>query len=362
MGRRSNGDGYFRKLPNGKWMGQIMVGFKENGKKNVKTFTAATKGEVQEMVRKYLSQKAAGLLLNETMLFATWADRWYRDYKSQVQPSTHSGYQYTLNTLKAHFGEQPLGQIKTIHINEFMDELAESGCSDSKLSKCRAMLIQILDAAEANELVTRNAARRAKLIRDLSGQASAKDAFTETEVTILLELLPDDLLGHSIRVLLGSGLRVQELLALTPNDIAEDGSWIKVSKAIQMVDGLPQLGPPKSKLGNRTVPIPKRFRESARYLRNHGGKAFIWCSGRKSMLYSVGTFRRRYNKAIGQIDGVRSLTPHCCRHTYVTMLEKRGVPLVEIARLVGHSRVSTTDGYLHLASSTLEEAVSTLNN
>ena len=35
MGRRSNGDGYFRKLPNGKWMGQIMVGFKENGKKNV---------------------------------------------------------------------------------------------------------------------------------------------------------------------------------------------------------------------------------------------------------------------------------------------------------------------------------------
>lgn len=362
MGRRSNGDGYFRKLPNGKWMGQIMVGFKENGKKDVKTFTAATKGEAQEMVRKYLSQKAAGLLLNDNMPFSTWADRWYLDYRSQVQPSTHSGYQYTLNTLKAHFGEQALSKIKTIHINGFMDVLVASGYSDSKISKCRAMLIQILDAAEANELVTRNAARRAKLVRDLSGRENIKDAFTEEEVAILLKQLPDDLLGHSIRVLLGSGLRVQELLALTPEDIAEDGSWIKVNKAIQMVDGLPQLGPPKSKLGKRDVPIPKRYRDSALYLRSHGGKALIWCSGRKNLLYSVGTFRRRYNKAIGQIDGVRNLTPHCCRHTYVTMLERRGVPLVEIARLVGHSRVSTTDGYLHLAGSTLSEAVATLNN
>ena len=88
------------------------------------------------------------------------------------------------------------------------------------IRKCRAMLIQIFDAADSNGLVLRNPARKTKTVRSkqngFRGEHKEKDAFTEREVTRLIGALPDDLLGNSIRTLLCSGMRVQELLVYSP--------------------------------------------------------------------------------------------------------------------------------------------------
>lgn len=362
MGKRSNGEGSISKLKSGTWRGQLMDGYKEDGKRNIVTFTASTKGEVQQKIRQYLADKAAGLTApTHSIPFSDWAEQWYQDYATQVQASTYSGYQYTLKLLKDFFRNMPLGQIKPQKINQFMTELSAEGCSLSKISKCRSMLIQILDYAESNGLLLRNPARNSKIIRDQSGIVKTKDAFSPAEVALLKKHLPNDLLGNSIRLLLGTGLRVQELLALQPKDIAEDGAELSVSKAIKMVGGKPTIGPPKSRLGNRTIPIPEDYRPFAVYIRNHGGQVYIWTSSRETLLYSVGTFRNRYYKALYSIPGVRKMGPHCCRHTYVTMLEESGVSLANIARLVGHSSVTTTNGYLHVSNTALQDAVRVLN-
>lgn len=362
MNKRSNGEGCFRKLKSGTWRGQIMDGYRADGKRNIVSFTAPTKSEVQQKIRRYLADTAAGLTtLSRSMSFSVWAEQWYQDYVTQVQPSTYSSYRYTLKLLKAFFDHMVLSEIKPQHINSFMTKLLKEGCSLSKISKCRSMLIQIFDAAENNGLILKNPARKAKAIRTQSTEDTGKDAFSYEEVALLKKYLRNDLLGNSIRLLLGSGLRVQELLALRPEDIAEDGSEICVNKAIKMVDGKPTIGPPKSNRSCRTVPIPEDYRPYAVYLRTHGGKSYIWTSTRKSLLYSVGTFRNKYYAALKRVPGVRKLGPHCCRHTYVTHLEANQVPLAEIARLVGHSTVSTTNRYLHISSETLERAVSTLN-
>ena len=79
------------------------------------------------------------------------------------------------------------------------------------------------------------------------------------------------------------------------------------------------------------------------------------------MLYSVGTFRNRFYKEIEKIPDVRKLSPHCCRHTYVTMLQAEGVPMETIAALTGHSDIKTTAGYLHQSADTLAKAVEVLN-
>lgn len=328
MGKRANGAGYFKKLPSGNWLGQIMDGFTPMGKRNIVSFTAPIKGEVQAKIRRYLTDKEEGTLIRKNMPFSDWADTWYKDYKGQVQPSTYSGYRYTLNLLKGHFGSQPLCEIKQMDVNRFLGELNGRGLSHSLQMKCKAMLIQIFNAAEANDLVLKNPALHAKCAKDLLMQESEskKDAFTEEEFTLLMERLPQDLLGNSIRTLLVSGLRTQELLALRPGDIEPDGSVIHVNKAVKMVDGKAVLGPPKSKRSRRDIPIPEEYREPVRFIRESGGRAFIWTSVRKdSLLYAVGSFRRRYNKALEAIPGIRRLPPHCCRHTYITRLQAKGV-------------------------------------
>lgn len=366
-GRRSNGEGSVQKLKSGTWRCQLMDGYTPDGKKNIVSFTAPTKAEAQLKMRKYLAEKDAGMALqSKKLLLSAWADSWYADYRSQVAASTYSGYYFTLQLIKKNLGDWKVCEVLPIDINRFMDLLVETGYSLSQIRKCRTMLIQIFDEAENNRLVTTNPARKAKIIRDKDGTLSApqqiKDSFDAEEQRILYKDLPHDLLGHSIRVLLDTGIRVQELLALEPKDIAEDGSEINVNKAIKTVAGKPVLGPPKSKRGYRKVPVPARCRDSAKYLREHGGKQFIWSLPGKNPFYSVGAFRRRYYTALKQLDGVRLLSPHCCRHTYVTRLQAKGVPLELIAKLAGHSSISTTDGYAHTSMETLKSTVSLLDN
>ena len=369
--KRSNGEGSVRRLKSGTWRGQLMDGYKSDGRKNIVSFTGSTKAEVLDQMREYRNkQERMDVSASRALTFNDWSDTWYKDMESQVQPSTFSSYRYTLTKLQEHFRGKLLTDIKVVHINRYFDALRRQGLSQSYITKLKAMLIQIFDYALANELVLSNPARASKSVKPLRTAKTAaetaapkKDAFTEEEQALLMEGLPNNLVGNSIRVLLGSGMRAQELLALTPEDIAEDGSRIHVTKAIEMVDGQPVLGPTKSARGERIIPIAEDYRPYSKYLREHGGRIYIWMSlKRDSFLYDVGAFRRRYYNALKQVPVVRRLSPHCCRHTFISNLEREGVPMEQIARIVGHSKIETTDGYLHVNNETLAEAVKVLNH
>ena len=128
------------------------------------------------------------------------------------------------------------------------------------------MLYQIFRKAEANDLVRKNPVAFADKMRS-NGPAKAKDAFTAEEVQRLMAQLPYDRIGWSIRLLLGTGMRTQELLALKPKHIAGDGSMIQIRQAINMVKGTPVVGTPKSRDSYRDVPIPPSLRRCALTLR-----------------------------------------------------------------------------------------------
>lgn len=364
--KRSAGEGNVRKRENGTWRGEIMDGYTQEGKRNIVRFSGGTKGEVLDKIREYRNGQDAGLSIDKDMTLGDWGDTWYCDYKSQVQASTHAGYRYTLKIIRDCLGSRKIHEVLPLQINQMMDRLVSQGYSMSTITKCRAMLIQLFDAAESNGLIASNPARKAKVIRDRDGSlvqpSQEKDAFSEEEIAILCKELPCDLLGNSIRFMLSTGVRVQELIALAPEDIAIDGSMVSINKAIKMVDGTPVLGKTKSKKSVRTIPVPEDARACAIYLRTHGGESLIWSLPGNNPYYSVGAFRRRYYTALKKIDGVRRLSPHCCRHTYVTRLQAKGVSLELIARLVGHSNISTTHGYTHTSDKTLAVAVSVLSS
>ncbi len=67
-------------------------------------------------------------------------------------------------------------------------------------------------------------------------------------------------------------------------------------------------------------------------------------------------FTRKVSPAVGC-----RVTPHMLRHSYATYLCRRGVPLRQIQRLLGHSSLSTTQIYLDVTAADLEQAVTALN-
>ena len=359
--RRGNGEGHIKKNKNGTYSVKFMLGYKDNGKKNIISITRPTKAEVLEEMRRIKIENDKNPNIDRSITFSEFADIWYKDIKSQVEESTYRSYYYTLKKLKESLGDICLYDLKPIHINRFYQSILNV-YSSSYIRKTRTMLIQICDYAEDNGMTIRNAARHSMKLKKLSNNnKKKKDAFTEKEIEILKNELPDNLLGNSIMLQIGSGLRTQELLALKKEDVSADGATIAVNKAIKTIDGAAYLGDPKNDQSYRTIPIPIDYRKYAIFIRENGAEPFIWSLSILRPLCRVQTYRNRYKKALNSISEVRNLLPHCCRHTYVTRLQARGIPLETISRLAGHSNVCTTNDYLHITQETLEEAVSKLN-
>ena len=360
MGRkRPNGEGTIRKRPNGLWEFQVMVGYQVDGRRKLKSFYARTQREAKEKGRHYLDQLEVQPQLVGEMLFQDWADLWYAGLDGQVSDSTYIGYQFTLKLLKGYFGTMPLDTIKAVHVEAFLREMQQSGKSHSYLTKLRGMLYQILKKAEANELIRRNPVSVADKVKSLD-HSSKKDSFTAAEITTMVNCLPDDRLGWSIRLMLGTGMRTQELLALEPKHIEEDGSCIHIRQAVTMVKGTPKIGPPKTKTSYRDIPVPEKLRPYAVKLRD-SRRQYIW-HGDKTPVINPSVFRKHYAKAIQALPDVRYLSPHCCRHTYVSQLQAVGVGIETIQSLSGHADVDMTEHYLHVQRDVKENAVNQLNH
>ena len=343
--KRSHGEGTLSRKANGRWEIQIMDGFKSDGRRNIRSFSGKTQKEAKEKRDEYLRKKAAGILTGHDMRFEEWADIWYEHHKDNVTATTQEGYKYTLRILKDHFGRRKLAEIKTMDVEQFLRKLRKDGRASSYIAQCRGMLHQIMNKAVANDFLVKNPVAFAEKMR--KQPPKEKEAFTADEMRILFRELPDDRIGWSIRLLLATGMRAQELLGLEPRHIAADGSSINIAQAVVRVKGTVAIGTPKSFDSYRTIPVPEMVRYCARNLRNTENK-FIWEAGKPGMPCSPSHFRDQFKKALEKIEGVRVLTPHCCRHTFVSQMQALGVDIETIQNIVGHAEIDMTRHYLHV--------------
>ena len=80
------------------------------------------------------------------------------------------------------------------------------------------------------------------------------------------------------------------------------------------------------------------------------------CEGGQPALESI-LLRDKFKAAIAEVEGVRVLTPHSCRHTYVSQLQALGVDLPTIQSIVGHADIDMTQHYLHVQDGIRQEAI-----
>ena len=343
--RRANGEGSLYQTADGYWNCQIMVGRKADGKRDIRHLRSKKQQEVIRQRDELKRKMADGTLAAEELRFEEWADTWFEHHKDNIKPTTQENYRYTLRILKDHFGRWKLRDIKAMHVEEFLKKLRKDGRSDSALAQCRGMLFQIFNKAAANDIILKNPVAFADKMRKRPPRE--KEAFTADEVRTLLRELPEDKIGWSIRLMLCTGMRTQELLGLEPRHIAQDGSSINIAQAVVMVKGTAIIGTPKSYDSYRTIPVPELVQYCARNLRSTD-KKFIWEAGRPDMPCNPSHFRTQFKKALEEVDGVRVLTPHCCRHTFVSQMQALGVDIETIQNIVGHAEIDMTRHYLHV--------------
>lgn len=358
--RRGNREGSLRQRPNGTWEASVMVGFHPiTGARNVKYFYGKTRDEARRKMQKYLDDRERGLDVDSEYTVSEWLDIFLSLRAIDIKAATYENYVYTAAHIKRYpeVGDKKIRNVRPMDIERMLIDLREK-YSDATISQIRGLLYGAFHKALGNGLVTSNPVLFVSKMR--KRPPNEKAVFTKEEFTRLIRELPNDKIGHSVRLLLLSGMRTQELLGLMPEHIEPDGSAIHIRQAVSMVRGHVSISTPKSYDSFRTIIVPSIGRESALYLRNTADR-FIWQSPTEEKPINPSTFRKYYRACLDEIPGIPILPPHNCRHSYVSFLQAEGVDLPTIQSLVGHSTQAMVMHYTHINPAVKENAAEKLS-
>ncbi len=161
----------------------------------------------------------------------------------------------------------------------------------------------------------------------------------------------DEPLGQRDRAMLetlyATGLRVSELVSLPMVAVSLDMGVVRVMGK----GGKERLVP----LGDEAMDWLKRYFSEARPQLLHGrvsDAVFVTQRGAAMTRQMFWYLIKRHAKQAG-IDG--ALSPHTLRHAFATHLLNHGADLRVVQMLLGHSDISTTQIYTHVARERLKE-------
>ena len=177
-------------------------------------------------------------------------------------------------------------------------------------------------------------------------------SLSEADVEALLAA-PDteDTLGlrdrTMLEVLYATGLRVTELISLTLDEInLREGSLRVFGKGSKE-----RLIP----LGEEAIAWLESYLKTARPLLLGGQPGDILFPSQRGTPMTRQTFWHRI-KLHAQVAGIRtSLSPHTLRHAFATHLLNHGADLRTVQMLLGHTSLSTTQIYTHVARMRLQQ-------
>lgn len=155
-----------------------------------------------------------------------------------------------------------------------------------------------------------------------------------------LSLKKDSTTALLIPLAIGTGLRINELTNLQIKDIDFNNYQIKVvqgkgSKDRIVVINYELAHKIKSYIGDRKA-----------------GYLFVKKNHTK---YSKRALQKKIQKIFKELSLAKKLSAHSLRHTYGTLLRRKGMKIQDIQMLMGHSRMSTTEIYAHLELAPIKE-------
>jgi integrase len=297
--------------------------------------------------------------LDNSTSLEEWAKLWLRNKESTIAETTHANYEHTMRHVIPALGKFKLKDIKTVHIQTLVNDMHAKGYSRSMMEKVKSVLYGMLQEAEINDMVMRNVCRGVRLPKVERKQV--KDAFTLEEVQIIDQNADTIDNCDIISILANTGLREGEFLALRHEDIDYKESCLHVTHAATRTKtGLMKLSKPKTLESIRTIPLSVKTLALLKRLDDNRKSEYLY-SNNAGGIVDAKSFYRIYKRTVAKL-GIRYLPPHCCRHTYATLLHAAGVDFKTIQTLMGHTDYALTANiYTHVKPAQLRHAVDALN-
>jgi integrase len=242
----------------GRWVGSLDLGRDGNGKRRRHVVYGHLKREVVAKLEEARHRLAADEPVKDARLtVAMFVQDWVHKAlpASGRKATTQDNYAIiaTTHLVPAPFGAITLDKLRPSDIEALLTAKRAAGLSDSTVRLIYTVARSVLDVAVRDGLVRRNVAAAVK--RPTVKRSEAR-YLTADEVGRLLEAAKGDRLQPLILLMLGSGLRRGEALALHWRDVDLTAAHVRVRWTLARVDRQLIFDEPKTERSRRFVSLP----------------------------------------------------------------------------------------------------------
>lgn len=280
-------------------------------------------------------------------LFSVYFKDWVALYKeAAVRQVTLQKYYINQRRIEELAPNLKMGELTRTSYQQLLNDYALTHERQTTMDFHHQLKGAILDAVDegilphnpTRKVIIKGKEPRTKKIKYLN-QFEAQSLIKEFELTSEINW------DWFFLLILKTGLRFSEALALTPNDFDFTTQKLKVDKTWDYKSPKGKYLPTKNPSSVRTIQLDwQTAMQFSQLVRNLPSDQSIFVSER--------IFNTTINKKLSQLcndAGVPEITIHSLRHTHASLLLYAEVSIASVARRLGHSSMTTTqETYLHI--------------
>lgn len=387
--RNSNREGsiYYSKSK-GSYIGDIHWTDK-NGKVNRKVFSSKDKNTVIEKMETFKRELkiSDGQLDNGEITFEIFSESLMKTvFKERLKPSALLRKRQSLeHQVYPYIGYIPINEVSVHDVQSMINALSETDLSYSTIKKAYEAVNSVMKVYRVRTQTALNPCegvllpkRKEKEISDIKYFKEEEIKLIENEATRKYSNGRDVYrLGYSIILLMYTGMRVGEMLALTWDDIDFENKTITVNKnaVAATEDGERKMtiqDSTKTKKSTRIIPMTSKAMGALRYIKNITGDNDYVISSKNNKLIHPENINRMFHsilvnvgimkpKVERRLDDV-SYGVHALRHTFASLLFKNNCEIKVISEILGHADTKITENiYIHLSQEQKKKAIENID-
>lgn len=331
------------------------------------------------------ADKHTEAILAPDIIVEEWFQFWISNIVCGLAPNTIRNYRERYNrNVKPFIGHLKLCDVKPLHCKMILNAM-EKDYAGSTIRQTYIAMGTMFRSALMNGMITKHPMDGVRYNKPIRAVNDIR-FLTVEEQKKFLEVAKRSHNYYQYALLLETGLRTGELIALTFGDIDWSKRTLTINKTLEYRHSQKcwRAGPPKSSQSYRTIPLTSRaygilaelyakrkdrkesemLSQALEYIDRHTGQTSTLAMRDLVFInYRTGepTKNSSYDTHLYKLcdeAGIKRFSMHVLRHTYATRAIERGVHPKVLQVLLGHSTIQMTmDRYVHVSDASLANAI-----
>lgn len=318
-------------------------------------------GEASDLYKQYIEfmhNSYAGIIDMNNVKLKVFAEKWLQLNSAGKELRTIDDYTTLINKyIIPKLGYKKIKDIKLYDIKELLKDMEKTPTTAKKVLQ---LIKRILNDATDNDIVVKNVAQNIKPPKIVKKERAP---LTLYEDSVLIQ--SKNKYAPFFILMRYTGMRKEEIVPLTINDINLENKTISINKAVTFIHNQPILKTTKSKKP-RTVPIPNLIYDTVVNLIDNSIDNLLFYKETDKKMLTDSAIKRHLQSFLYDINKNQEkeikFTCHQLRHSYCTMLYYAGIKIKKAQELLGDSSIEVVlDIYTHLDEAR-ENAEESINN